>query len=170
MANTKEVKIDDRYLVQVPNDLESIVKLPLADRIVKIKLGSCGKAPEGNIIEETKLIGAYGIKTKKLSIPQSEYFVVSAKTIDDPDITLLSNTYSEMGLNPKIGDMQIRDGVDDRIVWKSGSGRLTAIARNGDYLTEEDALSLAKEVGGHVCLAEVIERTLNFQMIKCLKA
>lgn len=166
---SKEKKVADRFLVQVPDDLKSISELPLANRIAKIKVRSCGAPPRGNLVEETKLIDAYGLKAKKLLVPQTEYFVIGSKTIEEPDIALLTKTYEEKGLNPTITAMQIHDGADAKIVWRHGYDKLTAIARNGKILTEEEAVKLSKEVGGHVCLAEVIEKELKFPIIRCVK-
>jgi len=170
MQEVKEEKIADRFLVQVPDDLESVNKLPLAKRIVQLKLKACGRPPKGKIVEETKLIDTYGIKTKKLFLETNEYFTVGGTTIDNPNIPLLAKTYTNLGLNPKIRGMQINDGGDKRVVWRSGHGHLTAIARNGQNLTEKMALELAEEVGGHVCAADVISKTVKFDIIRCVKA
>ena len=166
---SKETKIAERFLVQVPDDLDSVSKLPLAKHIAKITLRPCGKPPKGTLIEETKLVEIYGIKAKKLAIPETEYFIINARPIEEPDIALLNKTYNNMKANPRIKAMQIHDGADGKIVWRAGYHHLTAIARNGGYLNEEQALALAKEVGGHVCRADAIKRTLDFEIIKCVK-
>lgn len=171
MPHVKEEKIDDRFLVQVPDDLESVNKLPLAEHIAQLKLKACGKPPKAKVIEETKLVDTYGIKTRKMSLPSNEYFTIGGTTIENPNIALLARTYGELGLNPKIRGMQIQDGSNDKkIVWRAGHGHLTAIARDGKILTEKAALELAQEVGGHVCKADVIKKEMHFELIRCMKA